>query len=192
MVVSQSILSNIIKNNKAGKRTNIILDLDNTIISSVKYSSISDEYRKIRAPHYIFNSEYIIFERPGTQRFLDFLFRHFDVSVWSAASKDYVHFIVNKVIARGRRVPKIVLHSEHCSQSSKMYNPNSPKDLRYIYDRFPGFNSANTFIIDDLDAVYDAQRDNCIHIFPFDIEKTTKIKDIHLDIIQKCLQRTFS
>lgn len=187
--VSPHILAQVAANKRTGKRTNIVLDLDNTLISSVRYANISDVYRKIRVPYHVFNSEYIIYERPGTQRFLDFLFRNFDVSVWSAASKDYVMFIVNNVIARGRRKPKVVLHAEHCTQSAAQYNAGSPKDLRYMYDRFPGFTPANTFIIDDLDAVYLAQPHNCIHIPVFDVETQPRIRDNQLELIHSDLAR---
>ena len=32
---------------------------------------------------------YIVFERPGLQEFLDYLFANYIVSVWTAATKDY-------------------------------------------------------------------------------------------------------
>ena len=101
-------------------------------------------------------------------------------------------FIVNKVVARGRRRPKIVLHSQHCAQSASMYAPNSPKDLRYIYDRFPGFDNRNTFIIDDLPAVCAAQPHNCINILPFDVETCQNVKDDQLERIQSALARAIA
>ena len=37
---------------------------------------------------------YIICERPHLSDFMDWLFKNFNVSVWTAASKDYALFII--------------------------------------------------------------------------------------------------
>lgn len=161
---------------RTGSRINIILDLDNTLISSVPYHRISNtanSYRTLHLRHHVFETSYVIYERPGVQTFLDFLFKNFDVSVWSAATKEYVMFIVDNIVCakRGRRL-KMVLHSEHCDMSRKI-NPRTPKDLRFLWHnpRIYGFTPDNTFIIDDLPAVFTAQPQHCIALPAFDVER---------------------
>jgi len=176
MLLTAQIKSQIANARRAGKRINIILDLDNTLISSVPYRRISNttnSYRTLNLRHHVFENSYVIYERPGVQSFLDFLFKHFDVSVWSAATKEYVMFIVDNIVCakRGRRL-KMVLHSEHCDMSRKI-NPSTPKDMRFLWHnpRIYGFTPENTFIIDDLPAVYVAQPHNCIAVPAFDVER---------------------
>lgn len=168
--------NSIARARRTGGRINIILDLDNTLISSVPYHRIgntANSYRTLNLRHHVFDNSYVIYERPGVQSFLDFLFKHFDVSVWSAATKEYVMFIVDNIVCakRGRRL-KMVLHSEHCNMSRRI-NPDSPKDLRFIWNnpRIHGFTPDNTFIIDDLPAVHAAQPQHCIAVPEFDVER---------------------
>ena len=74
--------------------------------------------------YYLFYEEnyYIIFERPGLQQFLTFLFKYFNVSIWTAASKDYALFIIDKIIIAGNKDRKIdyVFFSYHCGISKKI------------------------------------------------------------------------
>lgn len=57
-------------------------------------SSVSLKDRNI----FIMDDDYIIFLRPGLQEFLDYLFKNFNVCVWTAASKDYALFIIQYII----------------------------------------------------------------------------------------------
>ena len=47
------------------------------------------------------DGHYKVFERPGLQEFLDYLFANFNVSVWTAASKSYALFIIDKYAGAG-------------------------------------------------------------------------------------------
>jgi TFIIF-interacting CTD phosphatase-like protein len=79
------------------KKLNFILDLDQTIISGEPVEEYSIEKNKKKASKFRFETMenyYIIFERPGLQQFLTFLFKNFNVSIWTAASKDYALFII--------------------------------------------------------------------------------------------------
>lgn len=175
----------------ASKACHIILDLDNTIISAIPYSALTDKHRHLPYPYHSFDSDYVVFERPGAQRFLDFLFSRFVVSVWSAGSRDYVNFVVKNVISRDgvRQVPRslyLVLNADHCEVSRSLLNPNTPKDLRFLWKNPQlSFSPENTLIIDDLPAVYMAQPSNCVAVPPFDVEY---MKD-HSDTADNVLPR---
>lgn len=159
----------------SGERCHIILDLDNTLISAIPYSSIEKHHRKLPLRSHNFGNDYIVFERPGVQKLLDYLFSKFIVSVWSAGSRDYVNFVVQRVISREGdrsrpRVPYIVLNHDHCVMSQQI-NSSTPKDLRFVWGN-PRLQMRpdNTLIIDDLPAVYAAQPQNTIAIPAFDVE----------------------
>ena len=93
--------------------THVILDLDQTIISAETPKEIDlTGQDKIKAKKFTFHdmdNYYIVFERPGLQKFLDFLFANFSVSVWTAASKDYAAFIIKNIQRMSRNnIKKII------------------------------------------------------------------------------------
>lgn len=166
---------------RQGLRCHIVLDLDNTLISAIPYHVITPQHRNLRLKSHAFGNDFIIFERPGVQRLLDYLFANYSVSVWSAGSRDYVNYVVQEVISRETsrprpRVPFLVLNRDHCVASQQI-NPDSPKDLRFLWSNpHVPFEPETTLIIDDLPDVYRSQPSNTIAIPPFDLERQN-IKD---------------
>lgn len=150
---------------------NILLDLDNTLISSL---AAEEERRSHKRRMSKFRWEdmsgyYKVFERPGLQPFLDYLFANFNVSVWTAASKIYALFIIDKFILQGHPERKLdyIFFSHHCRQSRKKMN--TQKKLDMIWSQFGiGYNKDATFIIDDHPEVFDSQPSRCIKIEPFE------------------------
>ena len=177
------------------KKYNIILDLDNTLLSAVPLEDFSwDKKTKEKALKFdIHNMEhyYIIFERPYLQGFLDFLFQNFNVSVWSAASKYYVTFIVDEIIKKNHPERKLdyIFFSYHCNWSKTKMKGLKKLDMIWDIFKIKGFNKDNTFIIDDLPEVNKIQPCNCIAIkeFEFDIENSEK--DTELINIKERLQK---
>lgn len=193
------------------KRLNVILDLDNTIINSL---SISSELKKVpqdyqnKFKYHDMGNEYRIFERPYVQEFLDYLFIHFNVSIFTAADKDYALFIYDNVIKKPNPERQIhyMFSGYHSSLSEILYN--SPKNLKLLWDEFKihQFKPCNTIIVDDLYEVYIENRYNCVRAPKFELLTknrvnynshldnfliTKAIKDIekyHLDLLNKpCL-----
>lgn len=190
MIISPEIQDMIILSSLNGQKCNVILDLDNTLVSAVEYDKLNNTYRNTNLKYHILDKSFIIFERPHVQGFLDFLFKHFNVSVWSAGTKDYVLFIIKNVIQTSpTRKIYTILHYDHCQMSSKFY-PDTPKDLRFLYNIMKGYNQYNTFIIDDLDEVYMSQPSNCIQVPRFDLESDPyNIGDNALVILQNNLSK---
>lgn len=160
---------------------NIILDLDNTIICAIE----QNDYDKIKFQSLDnallsknMDTSYKVYQRPHLDVFLDFIFKHFNVSVFTAASKDYALFIVKNFIIKDHPDRKIdfIFHSYHVDLSEYKYN--SPKDLRLLWNILPStFTPENTVIVDDLPDVKRANKQNCINIKAFDVynEETDKI-----------------
>jgi hypothetical protein len=154
-------------------KPNVLLDLDNTIICAVeKHNYNKEKFQLLDDNLYYkdFGKYYRIYERPGLQPFLDFLFEHFNVNVFTAASKDYGLFIINNFILRNHPDKKVqwMFHSYHTTISEAKYN--SYKDLRLLYSTIPDvFTPENTFIIDDLKQVKKANKQNCINVKAFEV-----------------------
>ena len=87
-----------------------VLDLDQTLISAEPAEEYDFSKNKSKAKQFVFHDMdgyYVVFERPGLQPFLTYLFDNFNVSIWTAASKDYALFIIEKIILAGNKNRKI-------------------------------------------------------------------------------------
>ena len=137
------------------------------------------------------DKDYIIFERPGLQTFLDYLFKNFNVSVWTAASKSYALFIIDSIILQNNpdRELKYILFDYHCDISKK--NEKCAKKLDMLWDYYDAseFNENNTIIFDDNIDVYIGQTENCLIAKPFEFEHNGSENDNFLEIIRNVLDK---
>lgn len=103
---------------------NVFLDLDETLISSIAKSEINfngsefkqklKECKKKGIKYYDIDGYYMTFERPYLQEFLDFLFKNYNVSIWTAATKDYaIDVIQNSILTKPERKLDYVFYSYH-------------------------------------------------------------------------------
>jgi TFIIF-interacting CTD phosphatase-like protein len=171
-------------------RPHILLDLDQTLISAEPAEEYDFEKNKTKAKKFVFHDMdgyYVVFERPGLQNFLTYLFDHFDVSVWTAASKDYALFIVDKIILAGNKNRHLnyIFYSYHCDLSNR--DKKSSKNLAMLWDIYglKDFSAENTLILDDYDEVYNSQPKNCIVAKPFEFNDKNSAKDNFLDKLTK-------
>ena len=164
----------------------ILLDLDQTVISAEATEDY--KYDKAKASKFTYHDMdgyYIVFERPGLQPFLDWLFENFTVSVWTAASKDYALFIVNKILLKKqKRKLDFIFFSYHCDISS--LKKSGTKDLTTLGDIFklPGYSLKNTVILDDYSEVHNTQPGNCIIAHPFEYTSDKSTHDTFLTDLQ--------
>jgi TFIIF-interacting CTD phosphatase-like protein len=140
---------------------------------------------------------YKVFERPGLQKFLDFLFENFNVSVWTAASKSYALFIVDKFILEGHpeRQLNYTLFSYHCKRSKRLRDSQKSLDILKNEFKLLNFDMDKTYIIDDHPEVYSTQPNNCISIKPFEFTERKSYDDRELEhsiqpILEALLQNT--
>lgn len=176
------------------KKLNFILDLDETLISAEATEDYDQKKYDKKAKKFKFHTMedyYIVFERPHLQEFLDFLFSNFNVSIWTAASKDYALFIIEQIILKNHPERKIdyIFFSYHCNASKKV--KNGTKDLSILWDiyKIDGFNKNNTVIFDDYNEVYKTQTNNCIIAKPFKFLNDNSENDVFLkDLIPKIKQ----
>lgn len=174
------------RNNKPS----ILLDLDQTLISAeasdeINFSKYKHKKDKFRVDD--MDGYYMVYSRPHLQEFLDYLFKNFNVTVWTAASKDYALFIVDKIILNNQPERKLdfIFFSYHCDLSKK--NKKYSKELCMLWDihKIPGYSYKDTVILDDYKAdVHKCQPNNCIIAHPFEFTKEGSENDkFLLDLI---------
>jgi TFIIF-interacting CTD phosphatase-like protein len=166
------------------QKLNIILDLDNTLLCAVPldevkaYPSIYD-YLNRNLKWIDMGSFYRIYLRPHLDDFLDFLFDNYNVSVFTAAERDYAQFVVDKIIKPqySHRRLDFVFYRYHNMISLQVYN--SMKDLRMLWDIYHMyyFYPWNTIIIDDFDLVKKSNPNNCLQIKKFEVNRSTAVKE---------------
>lgn len=167
----------------------ILLDLDQTLIASLDKYELDLKTNKKKMKNFNYENMdgyYTVFERPHLQAFLNFLFSEYNVSIWTAASKDYALFIIDKILLRNNPERKIdfIFFSYHCKISKRI--KNGTKDLSMLWSVFnlSGYNKNNTIILDDYEEVYDTQPDNTIIAKPFDfLEENSENDTFLLDLI---------
>lgn len=174
-------------------KRNFILDLDQTLISAEANEDYDFEENKDKSRLFQYkdmDGYYIVFERPGLQKFLDYLFNNFNVCIWTAASKDYALFIIDNMILRkpGRKLDWI-LFSYHCDISKKI--TGNSKDLKVLIDDFKlsGYTSENTIILDDYDEVYKTQPTMCIAAIPFEYSDKGSENDKYMYDLVKAMKQ---
>ena len=177
---------------------NIFLDLDSTCIYSLEAENTTPEQLKTLREHGMtvkdMDGIFWVVERPGLQRFLDFLFANFNVSVWTAATKPYALWIIDEYITPegSNRNLEYILWSDHCELCQEKYAAETSKDLSVFWRIFniPGFNQENTLILDDnCVKVWDTQECNCLMIRAFEADEPNCWDDRELIRTQKHLQR---
>ena len=170
----------------------LVLDLDQTVISAEASEDLN--FKKYKEKSKLFRSDdmdgyYMVFSRPHLQEFLDYAFKHFNVTIWTAASKDYALFIIEKIILNNQPERKLdfIFFSYHCDLSKKIKKYS--KELCMLWDihKLPGYTAKNTVILDDYKAdVHKCQTNNCIIAPPFEFtEKGSENDTFLIDIIPK-------
>ncbi len=168
------------------KKINVILDLDNTIIYSIPFNKLPKtkplKWLESFTTHKMDN-DFLVVERPGAQEFLDWLSDNFNITIWSAASPEYVDFIRKKVFKK--RKIEHVFNSDNCEDSQKHYGENFIKKLDLLWDKYKlqEYTPQNTLIIDDLKYNTNPQPHNALHIKKF-IAKEESVNDTALQEIR--------
>ena len=191
------------------KNINIILDLDECLLYSIlqdlkesnykEYSSYQTKLKKIGFPSFFFkykfdgakSDEYsLTVTRPHLQEFITYLFKHYNVSVWSNGYYTYVDKICDiiftksqrnklKIIFGARMLKSRILSSNihvvyDINTKKKVYefekHNKTVKDLSHLFKTKPYstiFSKNNTILIDDMKEHLDFNKHNVLNIKPW-------------------------
>lgn len=181
---------------------NIILDLDNTLISSLKINESNKDsidllkkqidQKNIIQYYDLFNDQnkliYVVFTRPNLNTFLDYVFSKYNVSVWTAGTRCYASFVI-KNIFKGRKLD-FIFFDYHVNISNRIYK--QPKNLNIFSEHFYllSYTTDNTVIIDDSTKISDQENSNqkknyknilCTY---YDISKGLNIASIDKELLK--------
>lgn len=178
------------KSDKSCKKINIILDIDETLIYFIQTKlrphswDLLPETEKQKYNIVETKNGQIIVIRPGLDAFLDYLFKHFNVSLWTLSEREYAEDIAAKFVLKPGRKLKYIFSADdsdtHSVSPRKLHRNN--KDLNWLWydfnkehqrigysDKYKCFAECNTILIDDLynNALNSSNWKNSIKIDPF-------------------------
>lgn len=143
-------------------KVHFVLDLDQTLISAENLESKKNVKGKF--DNYNMSDQYIVYERPYLQPFLDYIFKNCIVTVWTAANKNYATSVIKNVLLKDKPERKIdFIFFRYHGKISEHFTTHT-KDLEMFWDKFEmkGYTNKNTLILDDNEEVYETQNRNCI------------------------------
>jgi len=155
-------------------KKNLVLDLDNTLISTVPENIstvIEGTIQTIPLPYVIYENslKMLIYPRPYLQEFLDFIFENYNVSVFTAAESNYAYYIIRTILLQDKTDRKIDFimtypHYQNCYDLHGKF-----KYIDYITCKINSYNRKNTKILDDSELVAISNPDNIIKAEPFEV-----------------------
>jgi RNA polymerase II subunit A small phosphatase-like protein len=82
---------------------NLILDIDETLVHSIPAESFN--VKLPAKPDFYFTIEgiyYFVYKRPGLDQFLEYAFKNFNISIWTAADKEYAKMIIKNILTKSQ------------------------------------------------------------------------------------------
>lgn len=168
-------------------KKNLVLDIDNTLISTVPktFVSITEQNEQaIPLPYITYDdiSEMIIYPRPHLQDFLDFVFEHYNISIFTAAESNYAYYIIRTLMLQDKPNRKIdfIMTYPHYSNCYDLHGKF--KYIDYITCKFISYTRHNTKILDDSELVAISNPDNIIKAEPFEVIKINRDNTFYLNV----------
>jgi TFIIF-interacting CTD phosphatase-like protein len=159
----------------------IVLDLDATLISAQsleKFESDPKNKKKLEkfAKHFRMENYYHVVARPHLDMFLDYIFSHFKVAVWTAASQMYALSIIqNLIMNKPGRSLEFILFDYHNEHSIK--NARGTKDLEYLTTFYNITQYDDMIILDDFEDVLNVNPKNSIKAPFFEFKSRSSHND---------------
>ncbi|KAI9021657.1 HAD-like domain-containing protein [Phycomyces nitens] len=131
------------------KKKLLILDMNGTLVSRTASKAM--------------------YVRPYQDRFLDYIFKHFEVMVWSSAQPINVDRMCRMFEAHRPNLLKVWDRTSF-NLTPAEYNKKTLtiKDLEIIWRKFDKYNATNTIMLDDSTEKLTMQPHNHVHIKTFD------------------------
>lgn len=168
----------------------IVLDLDSTLVNTFPDLDVLDKLNvytdysnfELRKRMYTIDLYDVIDDpgtgtytrmcgvfRPGWQRFHDFIFKHYEIIVWSAGQPRYVDAIVNKLFINPKFQPQTVYTSDNC-QDDEFENIYKP--LEILIKNYNNLTIENILAVDDREDTFSHNVKNGILIPAYSPDQT--------------------
>jgi len=138
----------------------VVLDVDETLVHCV---ATSEEDKTVSVkPDFTIDS-YNVFKRPHLDSFLEVVFSHFFVGLWSAAHPEYVHAIAAHIL-KPSQVPEFIFTKEHTVVMKYYGEATKIKPLDAISENL---DFSSVVMIDDKRTAFRHNEENGLWVVPF-------------------------
>jgi len=152
-----SAISSISLKDRVWRRQLVILDLNGILISRIHINDVNNNNNNNNNLESIRIGNYLVWKRPHLDSFLDFLFGHYDVAVWSSISKHNITDIVKFVFDDHYNDLIFIYDQTKCERVN--FEPKQDtekcdvlrKNLIEVWKEYPQYDQDNTLIIDNSD-----------------------------------------
>jgi len=131
---------------------NFVLDLDETLIHTSEITTNYSAQLAKKSDFYftIDRQYYWVIKRPGLDLFLDFVFKYFNVGIWTAGDKEYAKQISRRILKlpQLQRI-KFIYSRQFCHLDTNSKPPMFTKPLAKVFELFPTFQAQNTIMVDN-------------------------------------------
>ena len=136
------------------KENLIILDMNGILISRQfvgnKLEKDIAQFEKFEEASRV--GSFLVWKRPHLDNFLDFIFKHFHVAVWSSISSYNLKLFAKHVFGDRMKDLLFMMDNTYCVKSKHPETDEKPlfsKPLQTVWDKYDMFSSQNTVILDD-------------------------------------------
>lgn len=141
----------------------IILDLDETLVHATE--------TKLKQKEDVRVSNYFVYKRPHLEFFLQELFEHFKIGIWSSGNDDYVEKIVNEITPKNINF-EIIWGRSRCSIKRDFESQDYYYEKRLDKLKRKGFTLEKILLIDDSPEKARKNYGNAVYIKEFIGNKT--------------------
>jgi TFIIF-interacting CTD phosphatase-like protein len=157
----------------------IVLDIDETLISSLKEE---EEGYTDRMDYQDMDKYFRVFFRPYYRVFLQFLSQNFkEIGIWSAGTKSYVDFIVKILEKSMNKKFKFVWTINECKKSMSKYNVTKALELLEGYP--------DVIMIDDNPEIKERYPKQTIRVRPYEMGGDNGYDEELLRILKKMKEK---
>lgn len=129
----------------------IVLDLNGLLIFRVFHREKDKFKENLNTSEKV--NEFYVWKRPHVEAFLDWIFDHFSVGIWSSAMHKNVDALIEWTMGTERR-KRLVFEwdQSRCLKEDHPIHKHKPlflKPLSLVWESFPEWNESNTLLVDD-------------------------------------------
>ena len=176
------------------EKLNVILDIDETLVYFIHKRYFPHSWDLLtpaeKAKYQVkANGSGVFIVRPHLDTFLRYLFKHFNVSLWTLSDKEYADGIAKMFVVKNtkRKLVHVLNADEHGDLASDLHGNNKDLNMLWYHAGVTCFSECNTILIDDLshNTLNPSNRKNAITINPFALFGEVKARtDPYHDVSQ--------
>ena len=159
----------------------LILDLDETLIFATENKSEREADFTV--------GQYFVYQRPFLNEFIEFCFEHFEVAIWTTATRSYANEILQTILKTDQKL-QFLWTRERCTLSFDEEEREHYFVKRMSKIRRCGYKLESVIVVDDSPNVWKCSYGNLVRVNKFEGNQTDeelKILPNYLGKLEKAI-----